>query len=194
MIGGFLGCGAPDVLVDELVAQNIKNLTLIVNDTSFPDKDKGKLVVNKQVKKVITTHIGTNPESGKQMNAGELDVELVPMGTFVERIRAKGAGLGGVLTPTGVGTLVEENKQTMEIDGKKFIFEKPLGAEFALIYGTKVDRFGNVAFYGTTRNFNTTMATAADTVIIQADEIVDCLDPCEIVIPGLFIDYIVERG
>ncbi len=128
------------------------------------------------------------------MNAGELDVELVPMGTFVERIRAKGAGLGGVLTPTGVGTLVEENKQTMEIDGKKFIFEKPLGAEFALIYGTKVDRFGNVAFYGTTRNFNTTMATAADTVIIQADEIVDCLDPCEIVIPGLFIDYIVERG
>jgi acetate CoA/acetoacetate CoA-transferase alpha subunit len=128
------------------------------------------------------------------MNSGELEVELVPMGTLVERIRAKGAGLGGVLTPTGVGTLVEKNKQTMEIDGKKFIFEKPLGADFALIYGTKVDKFGNVAFFGTTRNFNTTMATAAEIVIVQADEIVECLEPNEIVIPGLFIDYIVEAN
>ena len=193
MIGGFLSCGAPDKLVDELVNQKTADLTLIVNDTSFPNADKGKLIVNKQVKKVITTHIGTNPETGRQMNSGELEVELVPMGTLVERIRAKGSGLGGVLTPTGVGTLIEENKQTMEIDGKKFIFEKPLGADFALIYGTKVDKFGNVAFFGTTRNFNTTMATAAQTVIVQADEIVDCLDPNEVVIPGLFVDYIVAQ-
>jgi len=191
MIGGFLSCGAPDKLVDALVEQKTSNLTMIVNDTTYPHADKGKLIVNKQVKKLITTHIGTNPESGKQMNAGELEVEIVPMGTFVERIRAKGAGLGGVLTPTGVGTILEENKQTMEVDGKKFLFEKPLGADFALIYGTKVDKFGNVSFYGTTRNFNTTMATAAETVIVQADEIVDCLDPNEVVIPGLFIDYIV---
>ena len=193
MIGGFLSCGVPDKLVDELVRQNTSNLTMIVNDTSYPNADKGKLIVNKQVKKVITTHIGTNPESGRQLNSGELEVEFVPMGTFVERINAQGAGLGGILTPTGVGTILEENKQTMEIDGKKFIFEKPLGADFALIYGTKVDRFGNVSFYGTTRNFNTTMATAAQTVIVQADEIVECLDPNEVVIPGIFIDYIVLR-
>ena len=193
MIGGFLSCGAPGKLADALAEQNTGGLTLIVNDTSFPNADKGRLIVNKQVKKLITTHIGTNPESGKQYNEGTLEVELVPMGTLIERIRAFGAGLGGVLTPTGVGTLVEEGKQTFEVDGKKFIFEKPVGADFALIYGTKADKFGNVSFYGTTRNFNTMMATAAETVIVQVDEIVDCLDPCEVVIPGLFIDYIVRN-
>lgn len=193
MIGGFLECGAPDVLIDELVKQNKKNLTMIANDTTYPQADKGRLIVNKQIKKLITSHIGTNPETGKQMHAGELDVELVPMGTLIEKIRAKGTGLGGVLTPTGVGTVLEENKETMNIDGKKFIFEKPLGADFALIYGTKVDKFGNVSFYGTTRNLNTVMATAADTVIVQADELVECLDPNEVVIPGLFVDYIVVK-
>ena len=115
------------------------------------------------------------------------------MGTLIEKIRVKGTGLGGVLTPTGVGTVIEEGKETMEIDDKKYIFEKPLGADFALIYGTKVDKFGNVAFFGTTRNLNTIMATAAKTVIVQADEIVDCIDPNEVVIPGLFVDYIVAR-
>ena len=114
--------------------------------------------------------------------------------TFVEKIRAFGAGLGGILTPTGVGTVLEEGKQTFEIKGKKFIFEEPLGADVAFIYGTKVDKFGNVSYFGTTRNFNTTMAMAADTVIVQADEIVDCLDPNEVVIPGIFIDYIVKNG
>ena len=193
MVGGFLECGAPDILVDELVNQNIGNLTMISNDTTYPHADKGKLIVNKQIKKLITSHIGTNPETGKQMHSGELDVELVPMGTLIEKIRAKGTGLGGVLTPTGVGTVLEENKKTMEIDGKIFIFEKPLGADFALIYGTKVDKFGNVSYYGTTRNLNTIMATAADTVIVQADELVDCLDPNEVVIPGLFVDYIVVK-
>lgn len=193
MVGGFLSCGTPDKLIDALVEQNSKDLTLISNDTSFPNVDKGKLIVNKQVKKVITTHIGTNPETGRQMNAGEIEVELNPMGTLVERIRAKGAGLGGILAPTGVGTIVEEGKKTMEVDGKKFIFEKPLGADCALIYGTKVDRYGNVSFEGTTRNFNTVMATAADTVIVQADEIVDCIDPNEVVIPGIFIDCIVKN-
>ena len=193
MLGGFLSCGAPDELVDALVEQNTKELTLICNDTSFPEADKGKLIVNKQAKKIITAHIGTNPESGKQMHTGDLEVELVPMGTLIEKIRAHGAGLGGVLTPTGVGTDLEKHGKTVEIDDKKFIFEKPLGADFALIYGTKVDKFGNVAFYGTTRNLNTVMATAADTVIVQADELVDCLEPNEVVIPGLFVDYIVLR-
>ena len=192
MVGGFISCGAPDVLVDELVKQNVKELTLICNDTSVPGKDKARLIENKQVKKLFASHIGLNPESGRQMQAGELDVELIPMGSLIERIRAKGAGLGGILTPTGVGTIVEDNNETMVINGKKFIFEEPIDADFALIYGTKVDRYGNVAFEGTTRNLNTIMATAADTVIIQAEEIVDCLDPNEVIIPGLFIDYIVE--
>ncbi len=193
MVGGFLSCGVPDKLIDALIEQNTQNLTMICNDTSYPDADKGKLISNKQIKKVIAAHIGTNPETGRQMNSGELEVELTPMGTLVERIRAKGAGLGGVLAPTGVGTIVENGKKTMEVDGKKYIFEKPLGADYALIYGTKVDRFGNVSFYGTTRNINTIMATAADTVIVQADEIVDEIDPNEVVIPGIFIDCIVER-
>ncbi len=192
MVGGFISCGAPDVLVDELVEQNIKELTLICNDTSVPGKDKGRLIENKQVKKLYAAHIGLNPETGRQMQAGELDVELIPMGSLIERIRAKGAGLGGILTPTGVGTIVEDNNETMVINGKKFIFEEPIDADYALSYGTKVDKFGNVAFEGTTRNLNTIMATAADTVIIQAEEIVDCLDPNEVIIPGLFIDYIVE--
>ncbi|MCM1009712.1 MAG: CoA transferase subunit A [Fusobacterium sp.] len=191
MVGGFLSCGTPDKLIDELVEQNVQKLTLISNDTSIPTADKGKLIANKQVKKVITTHIGTNPETGRQMNTGELDVELVPMGTLVERIRAKGTGMGGILTPTGVGTVLEENKETINVDGKKFIFERPIGADFALIYGSKVDKYGNVTFHGTTRNMNTIMATAADTVIIQADELVDAINPDDVVIPGLFIDYIV---
>lgn len=191
MVGGFLSCGTPDKLIDELVEQNVQKLTMISNDTSIPTADKGKLIVNKQVKKVITTHIGTNPETGRQMHAGELDVELVPMGTLVERIRAKGTGMGGILTPTGVGTVLEENKETINVDGKKFIFERPIGADFALIYGSKVDKYGNVTFHGTTRNMNTIMATAADTVIIQADELVDAINPDDVVIPGLFIDYIV---
>lgn len=193
MIGGFLSCGTPDNLIDALVEQGTKNLTMISNDTSVPNTDRGKLVENKQLKKVITSHIGTNPETGKQLLAGELEVDLVPMGTLFEKIRSKGAGLGGVLTPTGVGTFIEENKETVEIDGKKFIFDKALGADFALIYGTKVDKYGNISYIGTTRNCNTVMATAADTVIVQADELVDALDPNEVIVPGLFIDYIVVR-
>ena len=193
MVGGFLSCGAPDKLIDELVRQGKKNLTMICNDTSYPNVDKGKVITNRLAKKVVAAHIGTNPETGRQMQSGETEVELVPMGTLVEKIRAKGAGLGGVLTQTGIGTILEDNKEIIEVEGKRFIFEKPLGADFALIYGTKVDRYGNVAFFGTTRNFNTVMATAADTVIVQADEIVDCIDPNDVIIPGLFVDYIVKR-
>ena len=194
MVGGFLDCGAPDKLVYALVETDVKNLTLICNDTTYPNVDKGKLVEGDKVKKVIASHIGTNPITGKRMMNKEIEVEILPMGTFVEKIRAFGAGLGGILTPTGVGTVLEEGKQTFEIKGKKFIFEEPLGADVAFIYGTKVDKFGNVSYFGTTRNFNTTMAMAADTVIVQADEIVDCLDPNEVVIPGIFIDYIVKNG
>lgn len=192
MVGGFLQCGTPVKIIDELINNGIKDLILIANDTSIPDADRGKLIVNRAVKKAIVGHIGTNPETGRQMDAGELEVELVPLGTLVERVRAGGAGLGGVLTPTGVGTLVAEGKQVMKIDGKEYLFEKPLKADFAIIYGTKVDKFGNVFLHGTTRNFNLVMAMAAETVIVEADEVVeDCLDPDMVHIPGIFIDYIV---
>lgn len=193
MIGGFLRCGAPVKVIDEIIKNKIGNLTLISNDTSFPEYDRGKLIVNKLVKKAIVTHIGTNPETGRQMNAGELEVELVPMGTLIERIRCGGAGLGGILTPTGVGTLVEKGKTVIEQDGKKYLLEKPLKANVAIIYATKADKFGNLFLDGTTRNFNTVMATAADIVIAEADEICeDALNPAEITVPGVFIDYIVK--
>lgn len=193
MVGGFLSCGTPHIILDAISKENIKNLTLISNDTSVPNKDKSKLIENGLVKKVITTHIGTNPITGQKMQSGELEVEFYPMGTLVEKIHAKGSGLGGVLTPTGVGTILEEGKKVVEIKGKKFIFEEPLGADVAIIYGTTVDKYGNVKYEGTTRNFNTSMATAADMVIVQAEKFVDEINPDEVVIPSIFIDYIVKE-
>lgn len=191
MIGGFLRCGSPVKIIDELVKNKTGGLTLIANDTCVPEYDRGKLIVNKLVKKAIVAHIGTNPETGRQMNAGEIEIELVPMGTLVERIRSAGAGLGGVLTPTGSGTIVEEGKTILEIDGKKYLLEKPLKADYALIYATKADKFGNAFLDGTTRNFNTVMATAAQTVILEAEELSDePLNPAEVTIPGIFVDYI----
>lgn len=192
MIGGFLRCGSPKRVIDAMIKNKISGLTLIANDTGFPDSDRGKLIVNKMVKKAVVTHIGTNPETVRQFNNSEIEVELVPMGTLVEKIRAAGAGLGGFLTPTGVGTVVENGKQTMEINGKKYLLETPLKADFAIVYATKIDRFGNAFLEGTTRNFNTVMATAANTVIVEADEISDTpLDPNIINIAGVFVDYIV---
>lgn len=192
MIGGFLRCGSPKRVIDAMIECKTSGLTLIANDTGFPDSDRGKLIVNKMVKKAIVTHIGTNPETGKQLNNAEIEVELVPMGTLVEKIRAAGAGLGGFLTPTGVGTIIETGKQTIELNGKKYLLETPLRADFAIVYATKVDRFGNAFLEGTTRNFNTVMATAADTVIIEADELSETpLDPNLITIAGIFADYIV---
>lgn len=193
MVGGFLSCGTPHIILDAISKENIKNLTLISNDTSIPNKDKSKLIENGLVKKVITTHIGTNPITGQKMQSGEIEVEFYPMGTLVEKIHAKGSGLGGVLTPTGVGTILEEGKKVVEIKGRKFIFEEPLGADVAIIYGTTVDKYGNVKYEGTTRNFNTSMATAADMVIVQAEKFVDEINPDEVVIPSIFIDYIVKE-
>ena len=193
MIGGFLRCGSPVKVIDAMVKNRIGNLTLIANDTSLPEYDRGLLISHKLVKKAIVTHIGTNPESGRQLNAGELEVELIPMGTLVERIRAGGAGLGGILTPTGIGTMVEQGKKIIELEGKKYLLETPLRADFAIVYATKADRFGNAFLDGTTRNFNIVMATAADTVILEPEEIVEePLNPAQINIPGIFVDYIVE--
>lgn len=195
MVGGFLRCGTPYKTINEIVKNKTSNLTLIANDTCYPEYDRGQLIVNKLVKKAIVAHIGTNPETGRQMNSGELEVELVPMGTLVEKIRSAGAGLGGFLTPTGVGTVVEKGKETMVVDGKKYLFEKPLKADVAVVYATKADKFGNAFLEGTTRNFNTVMATAADTVILEPEEISEePLNPAEITIPGIFIDYIAFEG
>ncbi|MCK9218370.1 MAG: acetate CoA-transferase subunit alpha [Firmicutes bacterium] len=193
MVGGFLGCKNPFRMIDALIEKGVKDITLIANDTAFPEIGLGKLIVNKQIKRLITSHIGTNKETGNQMNAGELEVELVPQGTLAERIRAGGAGLGGILTPTGLGTVVEEGKEIIEVDGKKYLLEKPLKADIALIVGKKVDKKGNIQYNKATRNFNPLMATAAETVIVEADEIVEVgeIDQDNVMTPGIFVDYIV---
>ena len=171
-IGGFLGVGTPEKIIDALIAKGVKDLTVIGNDTGFPDKGIGRLVVNNQVKKVIASHIGTNPETGRRMQSGEMEVELAPQGTLAERVRAGGNGLGGILTPTGIGTIVEEGKEIITVDGKKYILEKPLRADVALLNGSVVDELGNVIYAKTTKNFNPMMATAADTVIVFAEKLV----------------------
>jgi acetate CoA/acetoacetate CoA-transferase alpha subunit len=196
MVGGFLGCGTPHKLVDKLVEKGVKDLTLICNDTSFVDFGVGKLVVNKQIKRLIASHIGTNKETGNQMNSGEMKVELVPQGTLAEQIRAGGSGLGGFLTPTGIGTVVEEGKQKIEVDGQEYLLELPLRADIALILGHTVDKSGNIVYRGATRNFNTLMATAADMVIVEAENLVEVgeIDQNNVITPGLFVDYIVVGG
>ncbi|MCC5910719.1 MAG: acetate CoA-transferase subunit alpha [Clostridiaceae bacterium] len=196
MIGGFLAVGTPETIIDKLVEKGVKDLTIICNDTAFPDKGIGKLVVNKQVKRVITSHIGTNPETGRQMNAGEMEVDLVPQGTLAERIRAAGAGLGGILTPTGIGTVVEEGKEKILVNNKEYLLELPLKADIALLRGSKVDAKGNVWYNNATRNFNPLMATAADVVIVEAEEIVETgdIDANNVVTSGIFVDYIVKEG
>lgn len=196
MIGGFLANGTPERLIDLLIELNVRDLTIIANDTSFPDRGIGRLVVAGLVKKVITSHIGTNPVTGKLMNEGKIEVELVPQGTLAERIRAYGAGLGGILTPTGVGTMVEEGKQKITVNGKEYLLELPLGADIALIRGSIVDEFGNIYYKGTTRNFNPIMALAAKTVIVEAEKIVKVgeIKPEDVMTPGVLVDYIVKGG
>lgn len=193
-IGGFLGVGTPEKIIDALIEKGVKDLTVIGNDTGFPDRGIGRLVCNNQVKKVIATHIGTNPETGRRMHTGEMEVELCPQGTLAERIRAAGAGLGGILTPTGVGTIVEEGKQVIEVDGKKYLLEKPLKADVALLNGSVVDELGNIIYAKTTKNFNPMMATAADTVIVFAEKLVKVgeISPEEVMTSRIFVDYIVK--
>jgi acetate CoA/acetoacetate CoA-transferase alpha subunit len=194
MVGGFMGCGNPHSLIAALAASEVKDLTLICNDAAMPGYGVGQLIERRKVKKLIATHVGLNPEVARQLNAGELEVELVPQGTFAECIRAGGAGLGGVLTPTGLGTLVAEGKPIIEVDSKSYLLEKPIRAEFALIAGNRVDVLGNVWYKGTTRSFSPLMALAADTVIVEADHLRELGDPYpeDVVTPGVLVDYIVE--
>lgn len=195
MVGGFMTVGTPQGLVDGILESDVKDLVLISNDTGFADKGVGKLVAFDKVKKVIASHIGTNRETGRKMTAGDLEVVLIPQGTLAEQIRSAGAGLGGFLTPTGVGTIVEEDKRTLVVDGKTYILERPLGADVALIKAHKADRSGNLVYRRAARNFNPLMAMAADLVIVEADEIVETgdLDPDEVMTPCVFVDLIVEK-
>ena len=179
-----------------LTKADVKDITLIANDTAFVGSGVGPLVVNKKCKKVITSHIGTNPETGRQMIAGELDVELVPQGTLAERVRAGGSGLGGILTPTGVGTVVEEGKEKITVDGREYLLEKPLRADVALLKAYKADKAGNLVYHRSARNFNPIMAMAADTVIVEVEHIVEVgeIDPDEVMTPGILIDKIIVQG
>lgn len=194
MVGGFMAVGTPEELIDELVKINVKDLTIICNDAGFVDKGVGKLIANGQVKKLVASHIGLNPMAGKLMSSGDLEVDLVPQGTLAEQIRCGGAGLGGFLTPTGIGTIVEEGKEIISQEGKRYILELPIRADLALIYGDKIDIYGNVVYSKTTRNFNPIIATATDKVIALGRKIVNKINPDTVLTPHIFVDFVVEEA
>jgi acetate CoA/acetoacetate CoA-transferase alpha subunit len=196
MIGGFMAVGTPERVIDEIVRQNKRALTVIANDTAMPGKGIGKLVAAKLLRKVIVSHIGLNPETQRQMMAGELEVQLVPQGTLIERIRAGGYGLGGILTRTGLGTPVEDGKQIAKLDGKEFLIEPALRADFALVHAFVADYLGNLGYALTARNFNPVIAMAADTVIVSADNVVPVgvLPPDHVMTPAPVVDYLVANA
>ena len=195
LVGGFMGVGTPEPVVDELVRQGKRNLTVIANDTAMPGVGIGKLISARLVDKVVASHIGLNPETQGQMIAKQIQVELVPQGTLIERIRAGGYGLGGVVTPTGFGTLAEEGKRTIEIDGKAFLLEMPIRADYALVNAKIADYLGNLSYALTARNFNPVIAMAADTVIVYAENIVPVgvIPPDHVMTPAPVVDYIVAH-
>lgn len=192
MVGGFMGVGTPERLLSELANQGKKGIVLIANDTARPGVGVGKLIDLGLVSKCIVSHIGTNPETQRQLIAGELEVELSPQGTLAERVRSGGYGLGGVLTSTAIGTLAAEGKQIIEIDGKQFLVEHALKADFALIKAQQADYYGNLQYRLTAQNFNPLMAMAADTVIVEASELlpVGCIPPDQVHTPGSIVDYV----
>ena len=199
-VGGFLGCGSPDAVIAELARSGTSELTLVCNDTAILDRKGGRitgvapLIANRQFSRVIVSHIGTNPEMQRQMHAGETVVELVPQGTLAERVRAAGNGLGGFLTPTGVGTEVEQGKQVMTIGNKVFLLELPLPGDIALIKAKRGDRAGNLRYAKTARNFNPLMASACAIVVAEVEELVEIgeIDPDEVHTPSIFVDYLVK--
>ena len=195
MIGGFMGVGTPERLIDELVRQGKRGLTVIANDTAMPGRGIGKLISAGLVARTIASHIGLNPETQQQMIAGTLAVDLVPQGTLIERIRAAGHGLGGVLTPTGVGTLVEDGKQVIEVDGKAYLLETALRADFALVHAMMADYFGNLRYVLTARNFNPVIALAAGICIATAEHIlpVGVIPPDDVMTPAAVVDILVAN-
>lgn len=194
MVGGFMTNGSPERLIDALVAKGVKHLTLICNDAGFPDKGVGKMVAQHQFQKIIASHIGLNKEAGRQMTAGETVIDLVPQGTLAERIRAGAYGLGGFLTPTGIGTLVEEGKQKLQVNDKDYLLELPLKADVALIFADKADELGNLCYKGSENNFNQVMAANAEITIVEARDIipVGAIEPIAVQTPGIFVNYLVE--
>lgn len=195
MVGGFMGVGTPHRLIDELVRQGRRDLIVIANDNAKPGVGIGKLVDAGRVVRTIASHIGLNPETQRQMISGQMAVDLVPQGTLIERIRAGGYGLGGILTPTGVGTVVEEGKRKIEIEGKAYLIETALRADFALVHAFLADYTGNLSYALTARNFNPVIAMAADTVIATADNIVPVglIAPDHVVTPAAIVDYLVAN-
>lgn len=193
MFGGFMGIGTPERIVKAILDSGVKDLTLIGNDSAFMETGVGPLITNNRVKKLIASHIGTNPETGKKMIAGELEVELVPQGTLAERVRCGGSGLGGFLTPTGVGTIVEEGKQKITINEVEYLLELPLKADLAIVQAYKADYNGNLCYQLSARNFNPLIALAADTVIVQADHLVPVgeIEPDAVMTPAALVDYLV---
>jgi acetate CoA/acetoacetate CoA-transferase alpha subunit len=196
MIGGFMGVGSPDCVIDELVRQGRRGLQVIANDTALPGVGIGKLISARSLRKVVASHIGLNPETQQQMIGGELEVELVPQGTLIERIRAAGHGLGGVLTPTGVGTVVEEGKRRIEVEGRTYLLETALHADFALVGAFMSDYFGNLVYALTARNFNPVIAMAGNTVIAEVEQIVPVgmISPDHVVTPAVLVDYLVRSA
>ena len=194
MVGGFLANGTPNKIVDALAKSGVKNLTLICNDTAYPDKGVGQLIANKQVKKLFVSHIGTNPHTSEQMNSGELEIEFCPQGSLAERVRAAGCGLGGILTQTGMGTIVAEGKQIVNVDGKDYLLEKPLRADIALVGASLGDKAGNLVYRGTSQNFNPLMASAADLVIAEINELVEVGEIAaeNVKTPSIMVDFIVK--
>jgi acetate CoA/acetoacetate CoA-transferase alpha subunit len=202
MIGGFMGCGNPHGILAELAELGTGDLTVIANDASKPDGPDGsdyygiaKLIHNRQVKKLIASHVGTNPEVARQMNDGTLEVELIPQGSLAEMIRAGGMGLGGILTPAGLGTVVEEASHVhsvVDVDGRKFLLERPIRADYALIGAHTADKAGNLWYKGAARNFSEVMALAADTVLAEAEHLVEIggIEPENVVTPGILVDYL----
>ena len=195
MVGGFLANGTPNKIVDALAKSGVKNLTLICNDTAYPDKGVGQLIANKQVKKLFVSHIGTNPHTSEQMNSGELEIEFCPQGSLAERVRAGGCGLGGILTQTGMGTIVAEGKQIVNVDGKDYLLEKPLRADIALVGASLGDKAGNLVYRGTSQNFNPLMASAADLVIAEINELVEVGEIAaeNVKTQSIMVDFIIEN-
>jgi acetate CoA/acetoacetate CoA-transferase alpha subunit len=196
MVGGFMGVGTPERLLDEIVRQKKSSLSVICNDAGVPGKGVGKLFDATLVSRLTASHIGLNPKAQQQMLANQINVDLIPQGTLIERIRAGGCGLGGVLTPTGVGTLVAEGKRQIEVDGKPFLLETALRAQFALVHAFLADYHGNLSYALTARNFNPIMAMAADTVIVTAEHIVPVgvIAPDHVVTPAPLVDYLITNG
>lgn len=196
LIGGFMGVGSPHRLIDAIVARGVRNLTVVANDTAMPGRGIGKLISAGCISKVIASHIGLNPETQQKMISGEIDVELVPQGTLVERIRAAGVGLGGILTPTGLGTLVEEGKQKVTVDGSDYLLETPIHGDFALLAAYRADYVGNLEYSLTAHNFNPIMALAGKTVIAEPHTIVPVgvISPDSVKTPGILVDHLLERA